>query len=60
MLQCSSTVSGVNTTLQPPPTVDVLFEEKSLHPSLEGLYSVNVSWTHPIGNNCLFNIVGKL
>lgn len=40
---CKSTVSGANTDIK------VTFEEKTEDPSVEGLFTVNVSWTHPNG-----------
>ena len=41
--------SGANSTLQPPPAVNVVFEEKTEDPKIIGLFTVNISWTHPIG-----------
>ena len=44
-----SGVSGAGATLQPPPDVNVIFEKKAEDPTQPGLFTVNVSWTHPIG-----------
>ena len=40
---------GENSTLQPPPEVNIVFEEIVEDPRREGLFTVNVSWTHPAG-----------
>ena len=47
--QCLFSASGANSTLQPPPAVNVVFEEKTEDPRIIGLFTVNISWTHPIG-----------
>ena len=46
---CLSAVSGEDANLQPPADVNVTFEEKAEDPTQPGLFTVNVSWTHPIG-----------
>lgn len=40
-------VTGDNATLQPPPVVDVTFKEITDDPKQQGLFTVNISWTHP-------------
>ena len=44
-----ATVLGENATLQPPPTVNVTFEEITEDPRQSGLFTVNVTWSHPNG-----------
>ena len=52
-----SAVSCADTTLQPPPDINVTFEEKAENITQPGLFTVNVSWTHPIGmENCVHRI----
>ena len=64
---CLSAVSGADANLQPPADVNITFEEKAEDPSQPGLFTVNVSWTHPIGMHmhvhicvCLFNMMNYL
>ena len=42
-------VSGANTPLRPPPVVNHTFEEITKNVRYEGLFTVNISWIHPIG-----------
>ena len=42
-------VLGENATLQPPPGVNVTFEEITEDPRYPGLFTVNVTWTRPYG-----------
>ena len=40
---------GANTVVQPPPTVNITFEEITENLKEPGLFTVNISWSHPIG-----------
>ena len=40
-------VPGENATLQPPPVVNVTYKEITEVPEHPGLFTVNISWTHP-------------
>ena len=51
LMYASYNYLGENSTLQPPPEVNIVFEEIVDHEDLgsKGLFTVNVSWTHPAG-----------
>ena len=61
--QCLFSASGANSTLQPPPAVNIVFEEKTEDTRIMGLFTVNISWTHPIGmyiRTCMYVCVRYL